>query len=550
MTTRLYLAYFCSILLLAPTASWAADETDNASALQTAPVIPAPAAQISPQQSTPAKPATQTEGAEKETAVPAKTLPAPVAPAKPLPASAVPAKPLPAPVAPAKPLPVPVTPVQTQPAPAAPAKPLPTPSVPARPLVAPAAPAKPMPVPTIPAKPGPGKTSPDQAGSTLEGSSSSASITDTADIEVFVREECQNCDKATEFLQKLHSLQPQLKINIRDVRKEPAALVLLKRVAENQGGVTLNYPAFVVGGQLIVGFSDDANTAQKILDNLPLTHSTGQQTNENMGSCNTGKEPGCGLIPVKPATKPEKISFNLFGHNILLEQIGLPVFTLAMGILDGLNHGSTWVLLLMVSLLAPMKNRTLMLSIAGTFIAVKGLMYFILLAVWLNLFMIFDMSYITQLIAGCVALLAGAIYFKNYFMHGKRITLLVHEINKPGVYTRIRKIVQTESLVAALLGTVVLSIFVQLGELSYTSVFPALYTKILTLYNLTPLGNYGYLMLYDFAYMLDDIIVLGIGIVTFNSRQAEEYKSSLLKLVSALSLIAIGVYLLLVHASV
>ena len=68
----------------------------------------------------------------------------------------------------------------------------------------------------------------------------------TVDIEVFIREDCLNCDKANEFLDKLKKLKPELKINTRDVRKEPAALELLKRIAQNQGVATLDYPAFVV----------------------------------------------------------------------------------------------------------------------------------------------------------------------------------------------------------------------------------------------------------------------------------------------------------------
>ena len=63
-----------------------------------------------------------------------------------------------------------------------------------------------------------------------------------------------------------------------------------------------------------------------------------------------------------------------------------------MGLLDGFNHGSTWVLILLVALLAPMKNRPAMLAIAGTFIAVQGIVYFIWLAAWLNLFLLIEIS--------------------------------------------------------------------------------------------------------------------------------------------------------------
>jgi hypothetical protein len=520
--TRLFLARFILGLLLLPSFAWALNEAGDSPAVQAAPEITAP--------EQPAKPATPPVNTEKQTAAPAKPAIVAPAPAKTPPASVTPANPASAPA----PAPKSAT---------APAKPAPVPPPPAKQLPPQVAPTKPAPAPAAPAKP----RAPDPVQSEPQQAESPAEISaQTVDIEVFVREGCTNCDKASEFLQKLHSLQPHLIINIRDVRKEPAALVLLKRMAKNQDETTLDYPAFVVGGQLIMGFSDEANSVQQILDNLPLSHATGQQTDDGTG-CVSGKEPGCSLIPREPAAKPGKININLFGHSIPIVQIGLPLFTVAMGLLDGLNHGSTWALLLMVSLLAPMKKRTMMLSIAGTFIAVKGLMYFILMAGWLNLFVMVDIPLIMQMAVAGIALLAGAIYLKYYIQFDQNITLSVHETIKPGIYTRIRKIVQSESLPAALLGTILLSLIVQLGELTFTSVFPVLYTKILTLHQLDQLSNYGYLLLYDFAYMLDDIIVLGLGIITLNNRRVTEHKGRLLKLCSALALFGVSIYLLLMR---
>jgi len=44
-----------------------------------------------------------------------------------------------------------------------------------------------------------------------------------------------------------------------------------------------------------------------------------------------------------------------------------------------------------------------------------------------------------------------------------------------------------------------------------TSGLPALYTRILTMQQLSSLNYYAYLALYDLAYMLDDVIVLTIA---------------------------------------
>lgn len=514
MMTRPLFSSWCFILLLFPTLSWALNESAGPPAAQSAPVISAPA-QTAP---------------EKPVATPAS-------PAKPAPAVAV--KPVPA--APAHPLPdKPVA------APASPAKPASAPAVAAKPVpVVPLQPAPAAAVLTAPAKPAAAAPVPAVAPALPAHKSATDSLSQTIDIEIFVREDCQNCDKAKEFLAKLHSLQPHLKIITRDVRKEPAALELLKRMAQNQEGAAIDYPAFVVGGQLIIGYSEEAGTAQLILDTLAASHPANQQAGTGSESCETGKELSCGLIAPAPVTKPESMSINLFGYSVPLLQIGLPLFTVTMGMLDGFNHGSTWVLILMISLLSPIKNRPLMLAIAGTFIAVQGLVYFILMAVWLNLFLLTGTSRMSEIVIACIALLAGAIYFKNYLYFGHNISISSHEIAKPGIYSRIRKIVQAKNLLAALLGTSMLAILVQLVEFSYTSVFPALYTRILTLHQLDHLNNYGYLLLYDLAYMLDDIIVLTIGVVILNQERLHEKEGRKIKLISGLVMVGLGIYLLL-----
>ena len=364
------------------------------------------------------------------------------------------------------------------------------------------------------------------------------------DIEFFIREDCKLCDKAKEFLTKLKKLQPHLKIVIRDVRKEPAALELLKRVAQNQNGITIDYPAFVVSGQLIIGFADEAATAQLILDTLAASHQAERLTDNVADPCSNGKEVGCGLIPAAPTPAPQAMTIRILGHNVPLIHIGLPLFTLAMGLLDGLNFGSTWVLILMISLLAPLKNRSTMLTVAGAFITVQGLIYFFFMSAWLNLFQWVGTSRISEVVIASVSLIVGVLYFKKYLYLGHDIAISSHEISKPGIYTRIRKIVQAQSLPESLLASIMLAVFVQIAEFNFTSVFPALYTRVLTLQHLDNVNNYGYLLLYDAAYMLDDIILLAIGVITLRQIPPQEKSIGTLKLISALVLAGLGVYLL------
>lgn len=365
-----------------------------------------------------------------------------------------------------------------------------------------------------------------------------------ADIEVFVREGCPHCAKAKEFLAALRQERPELKIVIRDVSQEPAALERLKRIAERQHVAAVSVPAFRIGEQLIVGFSDEASSGQLIRDSLARPQN--RKAMDASGSCMAEETLACTADESIPAAKPESFAVNFFGHSVSLDQVGLPLFTLAMGLLDGFNPCSMWVLILMISLLAPMNKRSRMFAIAGTFIVVQGIAYFAFMAAWLNLFLLIGLSRASEIIIAALALLAGAINLKDFWTFGRGISLSIPDAAKPGIYARIRRILQAENLVAAIFGAVVLAVLVQIIEFMCTSGFPALFTRILTLQKLDSMGYYGYLLLYDLAYMFDDMVILALGVITLSQRRLQEKEGRWLKLISGLVMAGLGFYLLLI----
>jgi len=365
------------------------------------------------------------------------------------------------------------------------------------------------------------------------------------ELQVFVSEGCPHCAKAKEFLAELQLQRPELKIVIRDIRKDPAALESLKSIAGNNSGVSIRVPAFVVGGQLIIGFSDEAGTGKQLLDRLEHARLKNSEAGGVENSCVAEESLSCGAEVPVTETQQELSSFNFMGHRLSLEQIGLPLFTLAMGLLDGFNPCSMWVLLLMISLLAPMNNRPRMVAIASTFVVVQGVAYFVFMAAWLNLFLLIGLSRISEIIIAFLALVAGVINLKDFWRYGLGVTLSIPHSAKPGIYARMRKILQAESLAAALLGVFLLAILVQIVELMCTSGLPALYTRILTMQKLSSLNYYAYLALYDLAYMLDDVIVLSIGVFTLSQKRLQEREGRWLKLISGVVMVGLGVYLLL-----
>ena len=341
-----------------------------------------------------------------------------------------------------------------------------------------------------------------------------AEVAQAVDIEAFVHEGCPHCAKAQVFLAQLQQEQPGLRIVVRDVGKEEAAMQRLQQIAASHGPVRV--PTFYIGEQVIVGYSAESGTDRLIRDTL-----------------------------ANRPSKSSEFSVALFGHELTLEQIGLPLFTLTLGLLDGFNPCSMWVLLLMLSLLAPLNDRKRMFAVAGTFIAVQGIAYFLFLAAWLNLFLLVGLSRISEIVIAALALFAGAVNLKDFFAFGRGLSLSIPQAAKPGIYQRMRNILQARNLTAAILATIVLGVLVQFVELMCTSGFPALFTRILTQNELDGASYYGYLLLYDFAFMLDDLLILAVGVITLSQHRLQEKEGRVLKLLSGLVMVGLGVYLLL-----
>ena len=365
-------------------------------------------------------------------------------------------------------------------------------------------------------------------------------------IELFVREGCPHCAQAEEFMARLGGERPELAIVVRDVTKDAGALARLQELAQATGAGAARVPATYVNGQLILGYSAEASTDKLIRSALAGGRVTsGAPTDassceaEDSLSCGPGASAGAGAAALE-----EAFSVTLFGHTVTLDDVGLPAFTLAMGLLDGFNPCSMWVLLLMISLLAPLNDRKRMLAIAGTFVLVEGISYFAMMAAWLNLFMFIGLSRASQVVIALIAIFAGAINVKDFFAFGRGISLSIPASARPMIYNRMRGILHAPTYKVAIVGTIVLALLVQVVEFMCTSGFPALFTRILTLKQLDIAAYYGYLLLYISAYMLDDVIVLGIGVTLLSRHRLQEKEGRVLKLIAGVVMIGLGIYLL------
>ncbi len=377
------------------------------------------------------------------------------------------------------------------------------------------------------------------AGLTWLGDAAAAPASDW-DIELFARPGCPRCAAAVRFLDKLQGQGgARLKIRELDVSADKGARERLAEVARAAGVRALGVPAFLVRGHLLVGFRSEQTTGAQLtalLQGAPMP----LPAKEEPGAVCTLEAAACSALDDEEAV----IHSRLFGQ-LSARRLGLPLFTVVVGLLDGFNPCAMWVLLFLLSLLARLKSRRKMLLIGGTFVVASGAVYFAFMATWLNVFLLLGISAAVRIVLAGLAVLIGAINIKDFFAFKRGVSLSIPESAKPGFYRRVREIVQARSLLLSLSGAIVLAVVVNFIELLCTAGFPAVYTRVLTLRHLPFWIYYLYLALYNVFYMLDDSIMLIIAIVTLGHHKLQQNEGRWLKLVSGAVMLGLGMVLLL-----
>lgn len=347
------------------------------------------------------------------------------------------------------------------------------------------------------------------------GASGSTAVTAAPDLVVFVREGCPHCQHAKDFLAELQAAHPELRIELRWVDRDPRQAEELVERSRRAGVWPPGVPSFLLGEELLVGFDGEGQRARELESRLLL---------------------GLAETSGAAAGLPTWAS---------LERLGLPAFTLVLGLLDGFNPCAMWVLLFLLSLLARMDDRRRMALVAGTFVLVSGLVYYAFMAAWLNLFLLVGFGTTVRLTLAGIALLFAGLNLKDALIGLRGPSLSIPQAAKPGIYARVRALLSAPGLVSSLVGVAALAVLVNTVELLCTAGLPALYTAVLTQQVDSSGLRYAYLALYIVGYMADDALMVGLALGALGARRLSERAGRALKLLSGLVMLVLALVLLL-----
>lgn len=339
-------------------------------------------------------------------------------------------------------------------------------------------------------------------------------------IDVYTREGCPHCLEAKAFLAELVARRPGLELHEHDVGRDRQAAAELGSLCERAGARPCGVPTFVVAGAVVVGFAG--------------AETTGRRLEALLGDAQPRAAPSSAQ-PVR--TGP-------LGA-LSVERLGFPLFTVALGLIDGVNPCAMWALLFLLSMLVHLRSRSRMALIGGVFVGIGGLWYFALMAAWLNVFLWLGAGRVVQAALGGLALVLGALHLREFFALGRGPSLSIPESARSAIYARVRRVLRAENLPAALAAVAVLAVLVNAVELLCTAGLPALYSEVLARQSLSPAARYAYLALYNAAYLADDLTLLMLAVATLGSRRLGERAGRWLQLLSGGVMIGLGIALLL-----
>ncbi|MDD3518662.1 MAG: thioredoxin family protein [Chromatiales bacterium] len=350
----------------------------------------------------------------------------------------------------------------------------------------------------------------------------------------FWTEHCPHCREARPFIESLPQRFPWIEVASHDVSRDAAGRALFERLAGEVGADVTSVPSFIWCGRGFAGFDHAEGVGHQLVGALAHCYA------EAFGEA----PPGVRFTTAPPAEPP----LPALPGGLDATTLSLPVLTLVLASLDAFNPCAFFVLLFLLSMLVHTRSRARMLLIGGLFLSVSGLVYFLFMAAWLNLFLLVGHLRAITVVAGLVALFIAVVNVKEWFAFKRGVTLTLTDSQEHRLFARMRGLLRADSLPLMIVGTIVLALMANAYELLCTAGFPMVYTRILTLHGLAPLEYYLWLALYNVVYVLPLMLITGAFVITLGARRLSEREGRALKLVSGLMMLGLGSVLLIAPA--
>jgi len=345
-------------------------------------------------------------------------------------------------------------------------------------------------------------------------------------VHFFWLEGCPACAKQKPFMEELKERYPEVHFIEHEARGSREWNLLREMLAERGEEGAPFVPTTIFGNQVFMDWESEETTGRKI--------------EEALQQCLAGECPEYS----PPDDDPNgSIDVPWFGRIVFAEH-SLAALAVILGLVDGFNPCALWVLLYLISLVATLKDKRRIWLIVGSFVLASGILYFLLMTAWLNLFLFIGFFRPVMVIIGLVALGGGILQLKDYIKaRGEVVCQVTGEESRNKTMARMERIVASPISFATILGIIALAFVVNSIEFVCSAAIPMVFTQVLALADLSTFQYYGYILLYVLFFMLDNIIIFGSAAIAMTSNLGVKY-AKYARPIGAVILILLGVLLL------
>lgn len=386
-------------------------------------------------------------------------------------------------------------------------------------------------------------------------------------IHLFYGNGCPHCAAEEEFLSDYLKDRPDVKLYKYEIWYDSHNQELLSKVQKEMGTTNKNgVPFTVIGKKTIVGYADGV-TDEQIKDaiNYYLNNDYRDYAGEITGKV---KKTEVKEDTIKDESKTEDKKENKIekaddtkdsdqtDENVTVPVLGkinakkvsLPILAVVLGLVDGFNPCAMWILIFLITMLFNMKDRKKMWILGLTFILTSGIVYLMFMLAWLNLATFISKIAFIRLLIAVIALVVGLINVYKYIDSLKKKDEgcdVVDKKDRKKIMEKIISITHEKKFIIALLGIMVLAASVNIIELMCSIGIPLLFTQILAMNNLSTFSYMIYMFIYIFFFLIDDIVIFVISMVTLKVTGLSTKYTKYSHLVGGIIMLIIGLLLII-----
>ncbi len=346
----------------------------------------------------------------------------------------------------------------------------------------------------------------------------------SVELVLFWGDGCPHCEAEREWLRQARDDYPGLTVTEHEVWYDEANRQLLVDTADRLGFEASGVPTTVVGERYWIGFSD---TVRAEIEAVLAASGAG------------------GTADSAPVTDPRSTTVDvpLVGE-VTVGADSLVLSTLVIGFVDGVNPCSLWVISVLLAIVVRTGSRGRVLAIGTTFLVVTAAMYAVYMAGIYSAMSVVGRLGAVQAVVAVVAGIFGLVGVKDYFAFKRGVSFTLRDSSKPGIYRRMRAAAGEGRMLPALAATVVLAVGVSLLETPCTAGFPLVWTGLLAANDVGPVSAAVLFGLYLVPFLVDELLVFAVAVVTLRATKLQERHGRVLKLVAGTMMLTLAVTVL------